>query len=148
MLPGCPAAPGLLLAEHLPPPRPPSPSAPTAPPPPPPPTPPRRYQHGSEHAQRLADSLYNLTYKQQYQIFDFGARSQPVLLILDRRDDPVTPLLTQWTYQAMVHELVGVSDNTVKLTSTKVGGRGAGWGGCRYELEVGWDVRVRVRVRV
>ena len=26
----------------------------------------------------------------------------PLLLILDRKDDPVTPLLLQWTYQAMV----------------------------------------------
>lgn len=90
----------------------------------------RRYQHGSEHAYRLADSLYNLTYKQQYSIFDFGARSSPVVLILDRRDDPVTPLLTQWTYQAMVHELVGINDNTVKLTSTKVGATGPCQGPC------------------
>ena len=28
----------------------------------------------------------------------------PVQLVLDRREDPVTPLLSQWTYQAMVHE--------------------------------------------
>lgn len=27
-----------------------------------------------------------------------------VQLVLDRREDPVTPLLSQWTYQAMVHE--------------------------------------------
>ena len=26
----------------------------------------------------------------------------PLLLLVDRRDDPVTPLLNQWTYQAMV----------------------------------------------
>ncbi|KAJ9523026.1 hypothetical protein QJQ45_023807 [Haematococcus lacustris] len=79
-----------------------------------------RYQRNSEQASRLADSLYNLTYKQQYQLFDFGARGTPVLLILDRRDDPVTPLLTQWSYQAMIHELIGINDNTVKLTSPKV----------------------------
>ncbi|GFH21045.1 VPS33 protein, partial [Haematococcus lacustris] len=78
-----------------------------------------RYQRNSEQASRLADSLYNLTYKQQYQLFDFGARGTPVLLILDRRDDPVTPLLTQWSYQAMIHELIGINDNTVKLTSPK-----------------------------
>ncbi|MEW5306298.1 MAG: hypothetical protein WDW36_008770 [Sanguina aurantia] len=74
-----------------------------------------RYQRGSEVAHRLADSLYSLTYKQQYQVFDFGSRSTPVVLLLDRKDDPVTPLLTQWTYQAMVHELVGIKDNTVQL---------------------------------
>eukprot|EP00798_Chlamydomonas_sp_ICE-L_P025257 gene25257-10905_t len=78
-----------------------------------------RYQRGSDACQRLADSLYMLTYKQQYQVFDFGSRSTPIMLILDRKDDPVTPLLTQWTYQAMLHELVGVTDNTIKLTSTK-----------------------------
>jgi vacuolar protein sorting-associated protein 45 len=33
-------------------------------------------------------------------VFDFGShRTSPVVLLLDRRDDPVTPLLTQWTYQ-------------------------------------------------
>lgn len=50
--------------------------------------------------------------------FDFGVRggeTPALLLIVDRRDDPVTPLLTQWTYQAMVHELVGVDDNKLKL---------------------------------
>jgi hypothetical protein len=28
--------------------------------------------------------------------------------------------VSQWTYQAMVHELMGISDNVVKLTSAKV----------------------------
>lgn len=35
----------------------------------------------------------------QVGVFDFGSRSSPVVLLLDRNDDPVTPLLTQWTYQ-------------------------------------------------
>lgn len=48
-------------------------------------------------------------------IFVFTFFSRPVLLILDRRDDPVTPLLSQWTYQAMVHELLGLNDNRVVL---------------------------------
>ena len=37
-------------------------------------------------------------------------------LILDRKDDAVTPLLTQWTYQAMVHQAVGIRLNRVDLT--------------------------------
>ena len=37
------------------------------------------------------------------------------LLICDRKEDPVTPLLNQWTYQAMVHELIGIKDNRVDL---------------------------------
>jgi hypothetical protein len=37
----------------------------------------------------------------QVAVFDFGThRTSPVVLLVDRRDDPVTPLLTQWTYQA------------------------------------------------
>ncbi|GAA5820648.1 hypothetical protein JCM10212_004317, partial [Sporobolomyces blumeae] len=39
----------------------------------------------------------------------------PVLIVLDRRNDPVTPLLTQWTYQAMVHEELGVENGRVSL---------------------------------
>lgn len=31
-----------------------------------------------------------------------------MVLILDRREDPITPLLNQWTYQAMLHELIGL----------------------------------------
>ncbi len=38
------------------------------------------------------------------------------MLILDRKDDPVTPLLLQWTYQAMVHELIGLETNRVDLS--------------------------------
>ena len=39
------------------------------------------------------------------------------MLIVDRRDDPVTPLLAQWTYQAMVHELLGISNNRWRALS-------------------------------
>lgn len=51
-------------------------------------------------------------------IFDFRpSATPPVLLILDRRNDPVTPLLTQWTYQAMVHELLGITNGRVDLSN-------------------------------
>lgn len=80
-----------------------------------------RYQRNSEYARRLAESLYSLTYKQQVGVFDFGShRASPVVLLVDRRDDPVTPLLTQWTYQAMIHELLGIRDGTVVLDTPKV----------------------------
>lgn len=79
-----------------------------------------RFQRGSEVTRRLAEGLYQLTYKAQAGVFDFGLRSSPILLLLDRRDDPVTPLLTQWTYQAMIHEFVGIEDNIVRLQSTKI----------------------------
>ena len=54
---------------------------------------------------------------QEEQLFDFRKTdTPPILLILDRRDDPVTPLLTQWTYQAMVHELIGIYNGKVDLS--------------------------------
>lgn len=49
-------------------------------------------------------------------LFDFRlTQVAPLLLILDRRNDPVTPLLSQWTYQAMVHELIGIHNGRVNL---------------------------------
>ncbi len=54
---------------------------------------------------------------QEEQLFDFRKTdTPPILLILDRRDDPITPLLTQWTYQAMVHELLGIHNGRVDLS--------------------------------
>ncbi|KAJ3752795.1 Sec1-like protein [Lentinula raphanica] len=51
-------------------------------------------------------------------LFDFRpTQIPPLLLILDRRNDPVTPLLSQWTYQVMVHELIGIQNGRVDLSS-------------------------------
>lgn len=72
-----------------------------------------RYQGGSELTRRLATDITSRIEKDD--IFDFRRQEGTMLLILDRRDDPITPLLTQWTYQAMVHELLGLSNNRVIL---------------------------------
>jgi len=54
---------------------------------------------------------------QEEQLFDFRrSDTTPILLLIDRRDDPITPLLTQWTYQAMVHELIGIENGRVNLS--------------------------------
>jgi len=53
-------------------------------------------------------------------LFDFRHNSNAIqLLVLDRMDDPVTPLLSQWTYQAMLHELFGISGNRVRLNVSR-----------------------------
>lgn len=78
-----------------------------------------RYQRGSEMCDKLAHALHHLTTEEERALFDFGSRAAdetPLVLILDRKDDPVTPLLLQWTYQAMVHELLGLPDNRVNLS--------------------------------
>lgn len=78
-----------------------------------------RYQRTSDIAKRIAQETAKLMYQQEIGLFDFRRTEiSPLLLILDRRDDPVTPLLNQWTYQAMVHELIGIQDNKVDLRST------------------------------
>ncbi|KAI8569586.1 hypothetical protein RHMOL_Rhmol02G0289600 [Rhododendron molle] len=75
-----------------------------------------RYQRTSDIAKRVAQEAAKLMYQQESGLFDFRRTEiSPLLLIIDRRDDPVTPLLNQWTYQAMVHELIGIQDNKVDL---------------------------------
>ncbi|XP_044511768.1 vacuolar protein sorting-associated protein 45 homolog isoform X1 [Mangifera indica] len=75
-----------------------------------------RYQRTSDIAKRIAQETAKLMYQQESGLFDFRRTEvSPLLLIIDRRDDPVTPLLNQWTYQAMVHELIGIQDNKVDL---------------------------------
>lgn len=75
-----------------------------------------RYSRTSDIAKRIAHEASKLMYQEESGLFDFRRTEvSPVLLIIDRRDDPVTPLLNQWTYQAMVHELIGIQDNKVNL---------------------------------
>ncbi|KAH8683047.1 Sec1-like protein [Tricladium varicosporioides] len=75
-----------------------------------------RYEKNSLLAKKLATEVrYHIT--QEDQLFDFRkVDTPPILLVLDRRDDPITPLLTQWTYQAMVHELLGIQNGRVDLS--------------------------------
>ncbi|PNF35932.1 Vacuolar protein sorting-associated protein 45 [Cryptotermes secundus] len=75
-----------------------------------------RYQNNSEMAKRLAEKIREVLSKEAT-LFEFRQPEvSPLLLILDRRDDPVTPLLNQWTYQAMVHELLTITNNRVSLS--------------------------------
>ncbi|NXI44583.1 VPS45 protein, partial [Galbula dea] len=75
-----------------------------------------RYQLSSEAAKRLAECVKQVITK-EYELFDFRRTEvPPLLLILDRSDDAITPLLNQWTYQAMVHELLGINNNRIDLS--------------------------------
>jgi vacuolar protein sorting-associated protein 45 len=76
-----------------------------------------RFTSGSPICRFLGNELHR---QQQLdrELFDFGASSNQannLVLLLDRRDDPVTPLLTQWTYAAMCHEIIGADNNRVML---------------------------------
>ena len=76
-----------------------------------------RYSKDSLLAKKLATEVrYQMT--QEESLFDFRKPdTPPILLILDRREDPLTPLLTQWTYQAMVHELLGIQNGRISLAN-------------------------------
>jgi len=74
-----------------------------------------RYQRNSEMALRIAETLLGTLDTESDLFASRRPDVPPLLLVLDRRDDPVTPLLNQWTYQAMVHELVGINNNRVDL---------------------------------
>ena len=85
-----------------------------------------RYQASSEMCKVLAERIRQIMAKEG-QLFSqsYGSPaldpSYPhlVLLILDRRSDPVTPLLNQWTYQAMLHELLTINNNRVDLSQVE-----------------------------
>lgn len=74
-----------------------------------------RYQANSNLCKDLATRVEEIILKES-SLFAFAQNSQPLLLILDRREDPITPLLNQWTYQAMVHELLTINNNRVNLS--------------------------------
>ncbi|OXG32248.1 hypothetical protein J008_01006 [Cryptococcus neoformans] len=79
-----------------------------------------RWERMSQAGRMLAQAVSGEMNQGKYRnLFEFRGTQgpSPLLLILDRRNDPVTPLLTQWTYQAMVHELFGITNGRVHLDS-------------------------------
>jgi len=77
-----------------------------------------RFQKNSEVAEHISKLVLSRMERER-ELFHQVRRSDtpPLLLILDRRDDPVTPLLCQWTYQAMVHDLLGITNHRVSLSA-------------------------------
>lgn len=76
-----------------------------------------RYLNNSELCQHFAREI-KAEIEKERQVFDsiqVSNQNDPMLLVYDRREDCVSPLLTQWTYQAMVHELLGLKENIVSL---------------------------------
>lgn len=75
-----------------------------------------RYERMSPMAKRLGTEILYHMNESQPELWEFRKTAPaPLLLILDRRNDPVTPLLSQWTYQAMVHELLGITNGRVSM---------------------------------
>jgi len=78
-----------------------------------------RFQKSSSMCQRIAQEM-GRRMNTERGLYDFPRTEQnTVLLVVDRKEDPVTPLLTQWTYQAMVHEIFGIENNRVRMPPSK-----------------------------
>jgi len=71
-----------------------------------------RFSSVSPMCKRLAEGLSHQI-NRETNLFDFTSSLQ--LFIVDRRSDPITPLLNQWTYEAMTHELFGIHNQRVNL---------------------------------
>ncbi|CUS23227.1 LAQU0S08e04940g1_1 [Lachancea quebecensis] len=76
-----------------------------------------RYEAGSRLTSKLAKEVMQEIHKNERALFDFPViDSPPLLLILDRYQDPLTPLLQPWTYQSMINEYIGIKRNVVDLS--------------------------------
>jgi vacuolar protein sorting-associated protein 45 len=73
-----------------------------------------RYRNNSKVAARIASEVGSKMRMINTTFFDLRNRGS-VLLILERTDDPLTPLLTPWTYESMVHENFGIYDGVVDV---------------------------------
>ena len=75
-----------------------------------------RYDAASPLCNHIADRVQSKLDAEQDFVSRMSRNTPPtLLLVLDRKQDPITPLLNQWTYQAMVHELLGINNNRVDL---------------------------------
>lgn len=72
-----------------------------------------RYDAQSERSSSVASELAEIL-RNDLELFHFSS-CDTVLMIVDRTVDPLTPLITPWTYQAMLHEHFGVGHNIIKL---------------------------------
>jgi hypothetical protein len=65
-----------------------------------------RYRTGNRVCERIASDVASRMRSVHQGFPDLKSRDS-VLLIVDRLDDPITPLITPWTYEAMIHEFIG-----------------------------------------
>ncbi|QGN17218.1 vacuolar protein sorting-associated protein 45 [Kluyveromyces marxianus] len=76
------------------------------------------YDSQSKICHKLAKDLEYEIKTNERQLFDFPVRdSNPLLIVLDRKSDPLTPLLQPWTYQSMINEYIGIKRNLVDLSA-------------------------------
>lgn len=76
-----------------------------------------KYVKNNEMLKLIADKVNEHT-KNNYDgiLSKSNKETNGTLLLYDRKEDPITPLISQWTYQAMIHDIFGIYQNicTVK----------------------------------
>ncbi|RNF11956.1 putative vacuolar protein sorting-associated protein [Trypanosoma conorhini] len=77
-----------------------------------------RFQQSSAFARRVALELGDILSKNA-ELYNYKNKDS-LLLILDRSSDALTPLLTPWTYQAMLHEHIGLHHNRLHFSDANV----------------------------
>lgn len=85
-----------------------------------------RYQGSSPFARDIATALHQglLQYKRANPTFwcngedKHNERERAQILILDRSFDPLSPLMHEYTYQAMINDLLDVSDGVISYKTT------------------------------
>lgn len=76
-----------------------------------------KYDANSKLCLKLAKEVAYEIEQNEKILFDFPLMdSPPLLVLLDRKSDPLTPLLQPWTYQSMLNEYIGIRRNIVDLS--------------------------------
>lgn len=81
-----------------------------------------KYDESSLDLKKLSSEiLYGINSNSNNNLFEDLNKTTdvpPMLLLLDRKFDLITPLVTPWTYQSMIHELIGIKNNVVAIRET------------------------------
>eukprot|EP01100_Stratorugosa_tubuloviscum_P013879 TRINITY_DN7149_c0_g1_i1.p1 TRINITY_DN7149_c0_g1~~TRINITY_DN7149_c0_g1_i1.p1 ORF type:complete len:568 (+),score=216.67 TRINITY_DN7149_c0_g1_i1:3-1706(+) len=77
-----------------------------------------RHQRNSQICDRISRELQRMVAAEpMLQSLNKKDKAPSLVLLIDRFNDPITPLLTQWTYRAMIHEILGFDNNRVDLST-------------------------------
>jgi len=73
------------------------------------------YSLESKVGRKLAERLSSRMEREYTQNHKEFLQENVELLIFDRKEDPVTPLIYNWGYQSMIGEFIGIDNNAVKV---------------------------------
>lgn len=75
------------------------------------------HSSSSRLSHKIADNLHTRLEREYSQNHKDYLSENLELVLFDRRDDPITPLIYNWSYMSLVHEFIGISANTVNIAA-------------------------------